>query len=188
MRLDDLADDDVVISLLNNGCHTTFDRTGSIDENRRSRFALTEGLSTELAVAQVYRPKEGEGQILLFLAEHIEREGLRRLHSLVSTGIGLDTHDHEGRSECALSDPVERGRRNVSLGVVRREDIDAIRDHSQNGFLRVGVHALLLPSRSVDRALVQISTLSVALSPPNSAAGRKTELDQPASDFRVPAR
>src|SRR6266478_978128 len=88
-----------MISLLNNGCHTTFDRTGSIDKNRRPGFSLTEGLSAELAVAHVCRPKEGEGQVLLFLAEHIKREGLSRLHSLVSTGIGLVTHDHEGRSE-----------------------------------------------------------------------------------------
>jgi len=42
MRLDDFADDDVVIPLLNNGCYTTFDRTGSIDKNRSSGFALTE--------------------------------------------------------------------------------------------------------------------------------------------------
>jgi hypothetical protein len=42
MRLDDLADNDVVISLLNNGCHSTFDRTGSINKNRRPGFALAE--------------------------------------------------------------------------------------------------------------------------------------------------
>src|SRR5215471_12842194 len=42
MRLDNFADDDVVIPLLNNGCYTTFDRTGSIDKNRSSGFALTE--------------------------------------------------------------------------------------------------------------------------------------------------
>ena len=42
MRLDDFADDDVVIPLLNNGGYTTFDRTGRIDKNRSSGFALTE--------------------------------------------------------------------------------------------------------------------------------------------------
>ena len=42
MRLDDLADNDVVITLLDNGGHTTFDCTGSIDKNRRPGFALAE--------------------------------------------------------------------------------------------------------------------------------------------------
>jgi hypothetical protein len=34
MRLDDLTDDDVVISLLDNGGHPTFDRARRIDQNR----------------------------------------------------------------------------------------------------------------------------------------------------------
>src|SRR5262249_33705746 len=72
MRLDDFADDDVVIPLLNNGCYTTFDRTGSIDKNRSSGFALTEGLSTELAVAHIHWSKERESEVLLFLPHHID--------------------------------------------------------------------------------------------------------------------
>ena len=42
MRLDDLADDDVVISQLDNGGHPTFDRARRIDQNRRSGCAAAE--------------------------------------------------------------------------------------------------------------------------------------------------
>ena len=42
MRLDHLANDDVMISVLNNGRHPTFDRTGRIDQNRRPGLALAE--------------------------------------------------------------------------------------------------------------------------------------------------
>jgi hypothetical protein len=45
MRLHDLTDNDVVISLFNNCRDATFDRSGSVDQNRRSGFALAEGLS-----------------------------------------------------------------------------------------------------------------------------------------------
>src|SRR5215471_6369760 len=135
MRLDDFADDDVVIPLLNNGCYTTFDRTGSIDKNRSSGFALTERLPAELAVAHIHWSKERESEVLLFLAEHIEREGASCLHGFVSTGIRLDAHHHKGRSECTLGDPIDRRRRDVSFRVIRGENIDAIWDHPQNRFL-----------------------------------------------------
>jgi len=53
VRLNNLTDDDVVISLLDNCGHPTFDRARSIDENWSAGFALAEWLTAELAVGQI---------------------------------------------------------------------------------------------------------------------------------------
>ena len=62
MGLDHLADDDVMIALLDDRGHAAFDRARRIDEDRRTGRALAVSLAAQLAVADVGRPEEREGE------------------------------------------------------------------------------------------------------------------------------
>src|SRR6516225_7785919 len=70
MRLDDFADHDVVIALLDDAGDPALDRRRGGIEDRGSGRALVNGLTAQLAVLELGRLEEGEGRSLLVLAEH----------------------------------------------------------------------------------------------------------------------
>jgi hypothetical protein len=72
MGLGNLAEDDVMITLLNDGGHAAFNSARSINKDRGASFSFAVGLLAELPVSDVRRTKEREGEILLVLAQHIE--------------------------------------------------------------------------------------------------------------------
>jgi hypothetical protein len=125
MRLDHLADDDVVIALFDNSRDAAFDRPHCVDQKRRPGRAAAERLAAELAIADIGGPEECKRHGFLFLAEHVEGESLRGFHRLVSTRIGFDSDHHQRRREGALRDPIHGGCREAAFRV-RREDINSI--------------------------------------------------------------
>src|SRR5262249_52715547 len=83
MRLDHLADHDVMVALLDDAGDAALHGARCLDQQRRAGRALAIGLPAQLAILDVDRPEEGEGEALLLLAQHVEREGARRLDDLV---------------------------------------------------------------------------------------------------------
>src|SRR6516164_2630231 len=69
--LDDLADDDVMVALLDDAGNAAFNRCRGRIEDRRSGGALVNGEAAQLTVFQFGRLEEGEGSSLLLLAEHV---------------------------------------------------------------------------------------------------------------------
>src|SRR3984893_3124962 len=67
MRLDDLADDDVVVALLDDAGDSALDRRRCGIEDRRAGGALMDRLAGELAVFEFGRLEEGERDALAVL-------------------------------------------------------------------------------------------------------------------------
>src|SRR5215472_15611494 len=88
MRLDDLADDDVVVALLDDAGNLALDRRRRCIEDRYPGRALVNGLTRELAVFELGRLEEGEGDRFAVLAQHVQCKGLRFLDDAVGAGIG----------------------------------------------------------------------------------------------------
>ena len=84
MGVNDFANDDMMITLLDGGCYTAFDRARRIDQKGRSGRAFAERLPTDLAVIDVRRPVKGKSQTFVVLSEHVERERLCRFHGLIA--------------------------------------------------------------------------------------------------------
>ncbi len=64
MRLDDLADDDVVVALLDDAGDPAFDRGRCRIKDRRAGGTLVNGLTGELTVLELGRLEKGEGDAL----------------------------------------------------------------------------------------------------------------------------
>ncbi len=141
MRLDDLADGDVVVTLLDDAGELALDRRQRRIEDRRAVAALVDGLAGELAVFERGRLEEGERHPLVLLAEHVQGEVLGGLDQRIGAGIGLHRDNNERRVEGALGHPIDGRRGNVALPVIRGQHIDPIGDHPQGGLFGVLVHA-----------------------------------------------
>jgi len=142
VRLGDLADDDVVVALLDDARHLAFDRGERGVEDRCAVAALVEGLAGELAAFERGRLEEGEGEALVLLAQHVEGEGLGVLDDRIGAAVGLDADDDQRRVERRLRHPVDRRRGDPALAVVGGQHVDAVGDHPQRSFLGVLVHRL----------------------------------------------
>jgi len=140
MGLDDFAHDNVMVTLFDHGSDLAFDRAGRVDEDRRACCALAVGLAAQFPIGDIGRPKEGEREALVFLAEHVESKAFGRLNGLVGAGVRLDADYEQWRRERSLRHPVHRGCRDIAGAVFGGEHIDAIRNHAQHGLFGVGVH------------------------------------------------
>src|SRR5215468_4124176 len=69
MSLDHLADHDVMVALLDDAGDAALHGARRVDQQRRARRALAIRLSGNLAILDVGRPEEGEGESLLLLAQ-----------------------------------------------------------------------------------------------------------------------
>src|SRR5262249_17826145 len=84
MRVDDLANDDVVVTLFDDAGDPALDRGRCRIEDRCPGRALVDGLAGELAVFELGRLEEGECDPLTVLAEHVQGKGLGILYDAVS--------------------------------------------------------------------------------------------------------
>src|SRR5271167_3090085 len=71
MRIDDLADDDVVVALLDDAGDPALDRGRCGVEDRCASRAFVNGLAGELAVFELGRLEESERDAFAVLAEHV---------------------------------------------------------------------------------------------------------------------
>src|SRR6516162_4983247 len=109
MRVYDLADDDVVVALLDDAGDLALDRGRCRVEYRYAGRALMNRLTRELAVFELGRLEEGESDAFPVLAEHVQREGFGLLDDAVGAGVGLDADHDERRVEGGLRHPIDRG-------------------------------------------------------------------------------
>src|SRR5215813_15506015 len=72
MRVDDLADDDMVVALLDNAGDLALDCGWRRVEYRHSGRALVNGLAGELAAFELRRLEERKGDAFAVLAQHVQ--------------------------------------------------------------------------------------------------------------------
>jgi hypothetical protein len=78
------------------------------------------GLARELAVFELGRLEEGECNAFAVLARHVQRERLGVFDDAVRARVGFDGDDYKWRVEGGLRDPVDCGRGDIALAVIRR--------------------------------------------------------------------
>src|SRR5439155_18432513 len=138
--LDDPADEHRVIALLDRCLERALDERRQVGQDRRAGGAGTERLTGDRVALLLRRLEEREGEPLLALAQHVQREGLRVLDEAMGAGVRLHADGDQRRLERRLRHPVDGGGRHAAVGVRRSQDVEAIADHPERGLLGVGVH------------------------------------------------